>query len=152
MTAMAKRRAVRAKRCKQLLMPAAASVTYYQGALVGFDTAGTGLIIKGAVSATFVPIGLVAEDTVLGAGGGSVLVDLFEEKSLAWFVNATAGDACAATDVGKLCYVLDDQTVAANDATNTRSVAGRIWGFDSAKGVLVEARVSNGDRLGGLDA
>jgi hypothetical protein len=153
MAALTSKRSVRTRKFSSLDLPAVASASYFQGGVVGFDTAtGTGLIVKATVTATFVAIGVVAEDKVLGAGGGSITVNLFTEKTLAWFNNATAGDAIAAADVGDLCYWLDDNTVAQNDATNTRSVAGRTWAIDSAKGVLVEPRATNGDRLGGLDA
>jgi hypothetical protein len=119
-------------------LAATASVEYKQGSLVGFDTS-TGLLALGAASTTFHAIGTVIESVTLGAGGGSVRVKLFREVTAYWFVNATAGDAIAAGNVGAVAYVLDDQTVAANDATNTRSALGRIWQLNSgATQVLVE--------------
>lgn len=65
-----------------------------------------------------------------------VNVNLGREVLAEWVVNGTAGDAIAITDVGNLCYFMDDQTVS-KVATN-RSVAGRIWDFSSTRGVLVE--------------
>ena len=47
------------------------------------------------------------------------------------------GDAVTATDIGRDCYVVDDQTVGITP-TGARSLAGRIWASDSVKGVLVE--------------
>lgn len=153
MAALTSKRQLRTRKFSSLDLPAVASVSYFQGGVVGFDTAtGTGLVVKATASTTFVGIGTVTEDKVLGAGGGSITVNLFTEKTLLWMNNATAGDAILAADVGDLCYWLDDNTVAQNDATNTRSVAGRTWMIDTARGVLVEPRATNGDRLGGLDA
>jgi hypothetical protein len=40
-------------------------------------------------------------------------------------------------DVGKQCYLVDDQTVAKTDGTNTRSPAGFVRDVD-ADGVWVE--------------
>lgn len=137
MTALADKRAVRIQKFSTFEPAATASKTYFQGAVVGFDMS-TGLVDLATVSLDFVPIGVVAESKTLGGGGGTIKVNLFREVWAIWMVNATAGDAVAATDIGGLCYALDDQTVAVNDATNTRSVFGRIWGFSSTKGVLTE--------------
>lgn len=66
----------------------------------------------------------------------TVTVDLETEKQCEWWTNDSGGGAVAATDVGKVCYMLDDQTVT---MTSTgRSPSGRVWGVDSTKGVLVE--------------
>lgn len=129
----------------------------FQGGIACFDTS-TGLVAKAFVSTTLHPIGFfdpVAPGTsgdVTTPSGGSVHVKLFREVTAYWFANATAGDAIAAADVGGICYLLDDQTVAQNDATNTRSAAGRIWAIDTVKGVLVEPLFTAGDaHLTGLD-
>ena len=71
------------------------------------------------------------------SGDMTVSVDFEEEHFCEWWANATSSDAVAATDIGKMAYMLDDQTVT---ITSTgRSPAGRIWGVDSVKGVLIEA-------------
>ncbi len=46
------------------------------------------------------------------------------------FANSAAGDLIAQADVGKLCYIVDDQTVAKTDNSAARSVAGRIESVD----------------------
>lgn len=123
----------------------------YKGGIACFDTS-TGLVAKAAApSTTMIPIGTFTEDKLV-TGNAAQTIQLFRELEAVWFTNATAGDAVVAADIGKLVYLLDDQTVANNDNTNTRSVAGRAWKLDSAKGVLVEFRQTAGDRLGGLDA
>lgn len=66
----------------------------------------------------------------------TVSVDLGREVLAYWYANHTAGDAVLSTDVGRLCYHLDDDTVTITP-TN-RSVAGRIWAVSATKGVLVE--------------
>jgi hypothetical protein len=150
-TALAAKRAVKFKRFTTISLAATASDTYYQGALVGFDTA-TGLLVVGQALTTFVPIGKVVEDTTLGAGGGSVLVELFREVVAMWFANSADTDEVTSTSIGGLAYVVDDQTVADNDSSNTRSVLGRVWAIDSAKGVLVEPLHTAGDAtVSGLD-
>ncbi len=52
------------------------------------------------------------------------------------FANSSAGDLIATADIGAVCYIVDDQTVAKTSGTNTRSPAGIIDGVD-ALGVWV---------------
>lgn len=89
----------------------------------------------GASGTGLVAIGLFAEDKT-STSDTLVNVDLLEEKMLVWFDNATAGDAVAATDFGKVCYFFDDHSVTIT--STSRSVCGRVWAVDSVKGVLVE--------------
>lgn len=129
------------------------STEYMQGSLVGFDTT-TGLIVKGSPNTTFHAIGTVIESVTLGSGGGIVRVKLFREVTAYWFVNAISGDAVTAANIGSVAYVLDDQTVANNDAANTRPALGRIWQLNPnfTPQVLVEplqwpVRASSGTAL-----
>ncbi len=120
----------------------------YQGGIACFDTS-TGLVAKAFASTTLHPIGTYADDQNT-ASGGNVLVKLFNEVTIHWFTNDTTHPVVAA-DIGGLCYLLDDQTVADTDLTNTLSVAGRVWKIDSVKGVGVEMRMGAGVELTGLD-
>ena len=52
------------------------------------------------------------------------------------FANSAAADLIVAADIGALCYIVDDQTVAKTNGTATRSPAGTIVGVD-AQGVWV---------------
>ena len=144
--ALTKRRAIKPVAFTSIELPGTAQQVY-QGGVACWDTS-TNLVAKGAASTTMIPIGTFAEDKLVGAGG-TVLVDLFEEVRATWMKNSVA-NAC---DVpGVLCYLEDDETVRKTDNTNANSVAGRIWRIDATKGVLVQFRAANGDRLGGLDA
>lgn len=53
------------------------------------------------------------------------------------FANSAAGDLIAAANIGAVCYIVDDQTVALTSATATRSPAGIIYDVD-ALGVWVK--------------
>lgn len=158
MAALTDKRSVKTKSFRWLKLPATAA-TYFKGGLVCWDTS-TGLVAKATASTTMIPIGLVADDNgpsdinqVVVASGGTLIVELFREIHAVWMVNATAGDAVVAANLGGFAYMVDDQTVANNDATNTRSVAGRIWQLDATKGVLVEPRQTAGDaRLTEIDS
>ena len=52
------------------------------------------------------------------------------------FGNSASGDLIAIADIGNDCYIVDDQTVAKTNGTNTRSVAGKVHDVD-AEGVWV---------------
>lgn len=144
--ALAKSRAVRPVKALNLELPGT-NQQVYAGGLACWNTA-TGLVAKGAASTTMIPIGTFAEDKAVPSGG-TVLVDLFEEITCIWMKNSGT-DAC--DTAGILCYIEDDETVRKTDNTNACSVAGRVWKIDATRGVLVQFRTTNGDRLGGLDA
>lgn len=152
------KRIYRTKRFTEIELPATAA-SYFKGGILAWDTS-TGLVTKIGVSTTQFPIGRVAEEqvgavanTVTVGSGGTIIVELFRELMCVWMVNAGGGDAVVAANLGGLAYCLDDQTVANNDATNTRAVFGRIWALDTTLGVLVEPIQTAGDRhLTELDA
>lgn len=54
------------------------------------------------------------------------------------FENSAAADAIAEDDVGKRCYLVDDETVALTDGTGTRSDAGMIFDVDADGRVTVQ--------------
>ncbi len=135
--ALSAKRALRPVKFESKDLPASAA-TYYQGGLVGWDTS-VGRVIKGATSTTFLPIGTVVEDTVISSNGDLLSVKLFREATAIWMRNLV-GDPVVAATRGGLCYVEDDDTVRLTDATNTKSVCGRVWDVDATKGVLVEPR------------
>lgn len=106
----------------------------YKGARAAIDLA-TGKVVPASASALQFTIGIF--DEYVDASSADKLVNVnFEKEILAsWWVNGATTDACAATDIGKPAYSLDDQTVSINPSG--KSLAGTIYGFDSTKGVLV---------------
>ena len=106
-----------------------------QGHLACIDTS-SGEIVVGQVGTGLRPIGYFDESKT-GNGTLTVRVQLFREIWVDRFANGTSTDAVAASDIGNLCYVLDSQTVSIDSDTDSRSVAGRIWGLQNG-GVLVE--------------
>ncbi len=109
------------------------TITFEKGEMACLDTA-TGLLTKGAVSLTLIPVGYFDESGT-GDGVAEVRVRLFKELRLHWWDNDSGGTPVVATDIGTLCFILDDRTVSA-DSTG-RSVAGRVFGVNSVLGVLV---------------
>lgn len=147
--ALTKSRALKIVRATQIEL-AGKNEAVFKGGIACFDTS-TGLVAKGFASTTLIPIGTYAEDSA-AAAGKTVLINLFRELHALWMPNAAGGDAVAAANIGGLAYLRDDNTVGADDDTNTLSVLGRIWKVDAVKGVLVEPLHSAGDAtVSGLD-
>lgn len=134
--ALSNKRATKIVELHNIEMAATASVTYYQNGLACIDTS-TGLIKKGQAGAGLVAIGLISEGKVLGAGGGTLIIELFRAIRCVWMKNSGT-DAVDANDVGKLCYIEDDDTVRETSNSGANAPAGRVWKVDSVKGVLVE--------------
>lgn len=110
------------------------AVSVEKGEMAVVDTS-TGLLTKGAVSATLIPIGYFEES---GDGDGSTLfrVRLFQGVWIHFWENDTGGTPVAAADLLGPCYIHDDRTVS-GDGTG-KSTAGRVWVIDSVDGVGVE--------------
>lgn len=137
MTALSTARRIREERWSYKQFPLAA-VAVYQGGAAVIDTS-TGYVTKGQASTTLKAIGTFAEsvDNSAGAAGDkSVNVKLATELVVVRFVNGSGADEIVATDIGKPCYFLDDQTVSI--VASSHSIAGIVWDVDATKGVAVE--------------
>ena len=99
--------------------------TIYTGAMVALNASGEA--VAAADSAGYKVIGR-AENTV--SSGGTVKV---RQGCFGWDNDATSG--CSKSDIGKLCYVKDDHTVAIA-GTNNAVIAGVVKDVD-ADGVHV---------------
>jgi hypothetical protein len=73
-------------------------------------------------------------DNSAGADGAAVV--LVRRGKVFKFANAAA-DPVTQASFGRLAYIVDDQTVAATNGTNTRSAAGIVLGVD-ADGVWIQ--------------
>ena len=102
----------------------AASVTIYYGALISVDT--SGYIRPARTSTTDRCVGFNhKEKAVNGAVAGAKVIE-YRWDRVVRCKNSSAGDLIAAKDVGADCYVVDDETVALTNGTNTRIRAGKI--------------------------
>ena len=95
--------------------------------------------------------GLIAlgwfDETVDNSAGSAGDLSAPVNSGAAWFANSASTDAIAQTEVGKLCYLVDNQTVAkTSGTTGARTLAGRVLAIDTTKGVLVSIGLHN---LGG---
>ena len=108
-----------------------ANQTIYAGALLMRNVAGH--LIKGATATGSFGAGRAEAPGVSITLG--VTPQTFRE-GVFQFANSAAGDLIVTADIGTICYIVDDQTVAKTSATNTRSPAGTVVDVD-ALGVWV---------------
>lgn len=116
--------------------PVAANTTIHQGSLVVLD-AGYGK--PGRTATGLIAVGR-AESSATAVSAGDAQVEA--RRGVFKFANSAAGDAIAQADVGADCFIVDDQTVAKTNGTNTRSRAGKVAAVD-ADGVWVHIGLSS---------
>lgn len=114
-------------------IPVAASAVLFQGALVAVNA--TGYAVPGAVSATLKGAGR-AEVSADNTGGADGAKSVTVKRGVFKFKNHGA-DAITQADLLADCFIVDDETVAKTNGSNTRSKAGKIVGVE-ATGVWVE--------------
>lgn len=113
-------------------MPIAANKVIFAGALVATDALGNAT--PGAVATTLKGAGR-AEETVDNSAGVAGAAKINVRKGVFKFKNHAA-DLITRADLKTSCYIVDDETVARTNGTNTRSVAGTVEDID-ADGVWV---------------
>lgn len=131
--ALTKDRDTKARDGKTFNAPVAGTKVIYAGALVALSA--TGYLTPGAVATTLKKAGR-AKAFVSNAGGADGVVSAEYEMGCFRYKNSASTDEITRADIGNNCYIVDDETVAKTNGTNTRSVAGEIVDVD-AGGVWV---------------
>ncbi|QEW21223.1 hypothetical protein LA6_003431 [Marinibacterium anthonyi] len=108
--------------------PVAAATTLFTGALLMRNA--SGLLVEGQTATGLVGVG-VAETIADNASGAAGDLTVRYRSGIYRMANSASTDEITAADVGKLCYAVDDQTVAKTDATSTRSPAGIVDAVDT---------------------
>lgn len=117
-------------------IPMAASTTLFKGGVVCKNS--SGYAVPGAVSTTLKAIGILVDqndglpvESITNSGAnGAVTVRV--ARGIALLNNGTT--AITQADVGSLCYLTDDNTVASDNGGATRSACGRIIGLEPSTG------------------
>ena len=109
--------------------PVAASALCLAGTLAVIDAAG--LVQPGVTGLDLVAVGVFESlvDNSAGADGEQTAEVL---RGFARLENSTDADEITAADIGKACFIVDNQTVAKTDGTGTRSIAGIVDAVDDA--------------------
>ena len=134
MTALTQDRNTPLKDGEEIAVLVGAAKKIFAGSLV--VAAATGYAEPGSTATTLTALGRAEEfvDNSAGAAGAKT-VRVRRGKAFK-FANAAA-DLVTQAELGKTCYIVDDQTVAKTNGGATRSAAGKVVGIDS-DGVWVE--------------
>lgn len=115
-------------------VPIAANVKIFAGSLVVANA--SGYAAPGSTATTLTYLGR-AEEQVDNTGGADAAKTVRVRRKKAFKFANLATDLVTQAELGKTCYIVDDQTVAKTNGTNTRSAAGKVLGVE-ADGVWVE--------------
>ncbi|GHD63846.1 hypothetical protein [Jeongeupia chitinilytica] len=118
---------------EMVVAPVAAGVKIPAGTLVCANATGFGT--PGATSTTLAYLGMADEAVDNAAGAdGALAVRIQRGKAFKWANDS--GDPVTQASLGRACFIVDNQTVAKTNGTNTRSQAGIVVAVD-ADGVWV---------------
>jgi len=133
MTALAKDRNTKAKYVERTrYIPVADDAIIYLGANVAMNPAGYAIPADKTTEGAVV-VG-VSEEFIDNTGGAAGAVSIRVEVGVFGFVNDA--NAVTAADIGRPCYVVDDQTVA-DETEGSATVAGIVDSIDSSGVVWV---------------
>lgn len=135
MTALAADRNTPMKDGELIAVLVATNVVIYAGSLVAANAGG--YATPGATATTLTYLGR-AEESVNNTGGanGAKTVQVRRKKAFKFANSGT--DAVTQASLGKVCYIVDDQTVSGTNAGgNTQSAAGVVLAVES-DGVWIE--------------
>jgi hypothetical protein len=129
-----------------IVAPVAATKVLHQGALCALDG---GYCVPFSTKLGLIPLG-VNEEKVDNTSGSNGAKKARLRRGTYTFANSAGGDAIAQTDLGKVCYGVDDQTVALTDGNGTRSKVGRIMGLDPVDSQVLVEIADMGDANAGV--
>jgi hypothetical protein len=98
-----------------------ASQTIFAGALLMRNAAGH--IIRGATATGAVGVGRAEERKTSTSAGVTGIV---YRPGTFRYANSASADEITAADIGRACWIVDDETVARTNGSNTRSKAGTV--------------------------
>ena len=128
MTALSADRNTPERDGKFVALGVAASEKIWAGALVGRNA--SGLAVEATASAALAILGR-AEARADNTGGLDSAITVTARRGVFRFVNSASTDEIVAADIGKRCWLVDDQTVAKTPGVGVRPVAGTVLDVDS---------------------
>lgn len=105
-----------------------AAVKVYAGSIGVINS--SGYLTKGSTATGLKCVGRIASQVDNSAGSAGDLYNDVED-GIFQFANSSSTDAITLAEVGQVCYIVDDQTVAKTSGSATRSPAGIIHDVDS---------------------
>ena len=116
------------KDAELISVPVATNTVIFGGSLVAANA--SGFAVPGAVAATLTYLGR-AEGYVSNNPGANGAKSVQVRRRKAFKFKNHAADLVVQADLGKVCYIVDDETVAKTNGGATRSAAGVVLGIDT---------------------
>lgn len=113
---------------EEISVPVAASTKIYGGALVVANA--SGYAAGGSTAATLTYLGR-AEEKVDNSAGANGAKSVRVARGKAFKFKNSDADPVTQASLGKSCYIVDDETVAATSDDSARSAAGIVLGIES---------------------
>lgn len=123
MTALTKARTVKSIPGLLFAYPVLADAVIYQGSIVAITSAGWAK--PGVTGLNLTAVG-VAREGVDNTGGSNGALVVEVDERIADMANSAGADEIAAGDVGKVCYLVDDQTVAKTSGGTSQVTRGDV--------------------------
>jgi hypothetical protein len=108
--------------------PLSAAVKAYAGGIAVID--GAGNVRPGVTGKGFRCVGRF-ESTADNSNGAAAAISVLVRSGVFQFANSASTDAITKADVGRPCYIVDDQTVAKLSNSGSRSQAGIVFRVDT---------------------
>lgn len=111
-----------------LALAVAATTKLFQGGIVCKNAAGNA--VKGSATAGLIAVGIALEeaDNTTGAAGDKTVQ---AQPGCYKLANSAGADEITAADIGKACYIVDDETVAKTSDAEARPPAGIVVAIDT---------------------
>src|SRR6185295_5734681 len=103
--------------------PMDALAQIWEGGIVCLDS--TGYAVPGSTSTSLIAVGIAQESKLAGSSDGDTNIDVHFGV-----FHLNVDSAFAQSDVGALCYIVDDQTVSLS--ASGKSIAGTVAAVDSS--------------------
>lgn len=129
-------------------LPVAASTHIYQGSMVAVNL--SGYLVPASADPTLRVLGRAEEEADNSAGAAGAITCKVKRGIFGWD-NSSSTLAIADAHVGRVCYAVDDNTVALRNPTGVYPVAGRIYDVDADGQVFVEHGVLGDQHPGVTD-
>lgn len=105
----------------------AANAVIYKGSLVAINQAGN--LVPASADASLHVVG-VSDDEKDNTGGSAGDLSIAPRRGTYYLANSSSTDAVTDADIGRPCYVVDDNTVARTSNGGARPLAGTVEGVD----------------------
>lgn len=116
-------------------LPLEANAKVFGGGIACVNAAGR--LTRGITATGLRCVGVALQLYDNTGGAAAAITGEAERGVFGPFANSASTDQITNADIGADCFIVDDQTVAKTNGTNTRSVAGKVYLVD-AQGVWVD--------------